>query len=204
MAKAVYALPPAEYRLEPAAIAHFARFELTQQQQNHAAELDTVKALHGKAAGKVLRVAGLLRILMRVCDPGMAEPHTIGLATLQNAILLVEMLNLWAVNFHADAAAEAVGGIGNLMRRVHNASACSGHAWVGWRELSRSLGRKQRSRIDRHAFEHTLHRLAGDDRQTTDKDRQSRQSGPNPGIRYGESRRNGRGCLQYRAIRDPV
>jgi hypothetical protein len=204
VAKAVYALPPAEYRLEPAAIAHFAQFELTQQQQNHAAELNTVQALHGKAAGKVLRVAGLLHIVMRVCDPRMAEPHAIGLATLKNAILLVETLNLWAVDFHADAAAEAVGGIGNLMRRVHNASACNGRAWVGWRDLSRSLGRRQRSRIDRNAFEQTVHRLAGDDRQTTDKDRQSRQSGPNPAIRYGESRLNERRCLQYRAIRDPV
>ena len=204
VAKAVYALPPSEYRLEHAAIDQFARYELTQQRQNHAAELDTVKALHGKAAGKVLRFAGLLHILMRVCDQGMAEPQIIRQATLQNAILLVETLNRWTVNFHAEAAAEAVGGIGNLMRRVHNASARSGCAWITWREFNRKLSPKQRKMIDRQAYEQTVQRLTGDDRQATDSDRHNRQPGPNPGIRYGESRRTDRGGLQYRAIRAVV
>lgn len=197
IAMAVYTLPPAEYRLEPAAIAHFARFELQQQQQNLTANLDTVKALHGKAAGKVLRVAGLLHILQRVAEPAMPEPHIIPLVTLQNAILLVEVLNQWAIGFHAEAAAAAVGGIDNMMRRVHNASANADKQWVSWRDFSRCLSPKQRERIDRIAFEQVVHRLAGSNRQTTDKT-------DKPTSRWGETGMGTGGKLQYRAICGPI
>jgi hypothetical protein len=204
VAKAVYCLTPVQYRLEPSAVAWFAQFELLQQEQNHAAELDTVRALYGKAAGKVLRVAGLLHILERVCDSAMADPHTIRLETLQKAILLVDTLNQWAINFHADAAAEAVGGIDNLMARVHNASASNGKRWIGWRDFSRKLSRTQRSGITRQAFEQVVDRLAEVSAAGADKSRQADKKEPIQGIKWGESRRSGDGKAEYRAIKGPI
>lgn len=204
IAKAVYTLPPAEYKLAPAAVAHFSRYEAMQQQQGLTAELDTVRSLHGKAAGKVLRVAGLLHILKRISDPAMPEPHTITVSTLRDAITLVEVLNQWAAGFHADAASEAIGGIDNMMRRVHNASAQHRQRWIGWRDFSRSLSRKQTGTVTRQAFEEVCHRLAEDDRHTTDNSRHSRHKEPEQGCRWGETRKSGRGAIQYRAIRPPL
>jgi len=204
VAKTVYCLSPVEYRLEASALAHFVTFEYQQQQQNIAADLDTVRALYGKAAGKVLRVAGLLHILHLACDINMTDPQTIRLDTLRKAILLVDTLNQWAINFHTDAAAEAVGGIDNLMARVHNASANAGKKWISWRDFSRKLSRTQRGSISRQAFDHVVDRLAEVSAAGADGSRQADKKDPIPCIQWGESRRTKDGKAEYRAIKGPI
>jgi hypothetical protein len=194
IAKKVYCLAPAEYQLEPAAVMSLSAFDAMQQQQNQTAELETIQALHGKSAGKVLRVAGLLHILQRVCNQQEGDCLTIRLDTLQKAIVLVDMLNQWAAGFHADAAAEAMGGITNLMKRVHNASAHKGNSWICWRVFSRSLSQKQQRQITRQAFEQVVGHLSVG---ATDNSRQT-------DMRWGEKRQKDRGGIEYRAIRAPI
>ena len=163
IAKSVFTLPPAEYRLTPDALAWFSRFHLQKQKDGQAAELGPQKALHGKGAGKVLRVAGLLHVAERVCaEPPLAEPHAINLDTLKKAITLVDTLDLWASGFHAEAAAEAAGGIGCFMRKIHNLSADNRRSWIGWRNVSRQLSGAQRKHLNRETFMSAVCRLAAD------------------------------------------
>jgi hypothetical protein len=185
LAKAVFCLPPAEYRLTPEALAWFSRYHLQKQEDGQAAELGPQKALHGKGSGKVLRVAGLLHVAARVCaEPPLAEPHAIPLVTLQKAITLVDTLDLWAAGFHAEAAAEAAGGLGCFMRKIHNLSAENRRGWIGWRDVSRKLSRPQRNHLNRAAFMSAVCRLAAD--------------------KHGECRQAGRGGQEYRAASGPI
>jgi hypothetical protein len=185
LAKAVFCLPPAEYRLTPEALAWFSRYHLQKQEDGQAAELGPQKALHGKGSGKVLRVAGLLHVAARVCaEPPLAEPHAIGIETLKKAITLVDTLDLWASGFHAEAAAEAAGGMGCFMRKIHNLSADNRRQWIGWRDVSRKLSGRQRTHLNREAFMSAVCRLAAD--------------------KHGECRLAGRGGQEYRAASGPI
>ncbi|GIR74951.1 MAG: hypothetical protein CM15mP77_1080 [Synechococcus sp.] len=92
------------------AMAHFADYEFSKQEQAQVAKLPSQAAILNKSAGKVARVAGLLHVL-ELADvgykpgakraSGATRPNRDPISTLLVAIELVEHLDRWALTFQA-------------------------------------------------------------------------------------------------------
>lgn len=152
-ARKLYALPSADYTLSPEAFARFSQYEARCQGDALRAVIPAQSALYGKAAGKVLRVAGLLHILGKVT--GEAEDE-IGADTIDRAATLVDHLNGWALSFHADVAN---GGTSDLMRKVHGI-ALEADGPIQWRNIYDRLSKHQRKEIDAAAVAAAMYALA--------------------------------------------
>ena len=159
LARAIHCLPPVTYGLEPAALELFSHYEHSKQEQALAARLGAQAAIHGKAAGKVLRIAGLLRVLHGVCsDVPSAAP--IAAELLAAAIALVEALDGWALGFHELAASDAEGPeLSQLMERLHRIAADLGGP-VSWKELRSRLAWREKRHLNVVAAEQALQALA--------------------------------------------
>ncbi len=172
-ARKVYTLPKAEHHLDAAARAAFNRYEARSQADALRAAIPAQSALYGKAAGKVLRVAGLLHLLAKVAGEGETA---ISAATIERATALVDHLNGWALSFHADLAG---GGTSDLMRKVHRI-ALEAAAPIRWKDVSPRLSKKERKEIDCAAVAAAMEALAG--------------------LGVGEVERGARGAAVYRAL----
>jgi hypothetical protein len=160
IARAVYAMPPRLYHLDREAVVAFSLYEHTKQQQALKARLRPQQAIKGKAAGKVLRVAGLLHVLT-AAENSNTPAATISYATLQTAIEIVEAHDYWALTLHdTDAEGEASGAISQLMRRIHAISLKDGAA-LSWREISRRLKSTERQGVNVTVAEAAMKALAG-------------------------------------------
>jgi hypothetical protein len=140
-ARRIYELSPASYPLSAEAFASFCRYEARCQGDALRAVIPAQSALYGKAAGKVLRIAGLLHLLGKATGDGAAA---ISAGTIERAVALVDHLNGWAMSFHADAAN---GGASDLMRKVHRIAMEAG-APIQWRDVARRLSKAQQKEID--------------------------------------------------------
>jgi hypothetical protein len=172
----VFTMPPETYRLAADAYGMFRDFEAEQQLEALRAPNGAASALHGKAAGKVLRVAGLLHILAIA----MGEPPADGpipARTLKNAIDVVRITDLWALGLHAEVAGH---GVGDLARTVHRTAEVLDRP-VQWRDVQNKLSRKQRQEASRSTVTAAMRALA--------------ESG------FGEIEESDRGTLAYRALR---
>lgn len=139
----VYRLPRASLTLDPDARAAFMAYEARCQAEALAATIAAHGALIGKAAGKVLRVAGLLHLLWAF-EAGIPHASPISPGQIERAILLVDRLNAWTLGIHEAAAA---GDTSELMRLLHRISTASGEA-ITWRDVAQRLTRRQRMDID--------------------------------------------------------
>jgi len=159
LARAIHGLPPALYFLDPPALEAFSLYEHRKQQEALAARLAAQAAIHGKAAGKVLRVAGLLQVLRIACSAApTCEP--IPLSVLERSIELVEALDGWALGFHELAAGDEEGpAISQLMERLHRLAAGSGGP-VSWKELRGRLAWREKRQLNVAAAEQALQELA--------------------------------------------
>jgi hypothetical protein len=112
-------------------------------------------ALYGKAAGKVLRIAGLIHLLGKVTGEADAE---ISPGTIDRAVALVDHLNGWALSLHADIAN---GGASDLMRKIHKIAEAANES-IQWRDVSVKLTPSQRKgkEIDSDAFAAAVDALA--------------------------------------------
>ena len=159
LARSIHCLPPATSALEAAALERFSHYEHGKQEQALAARLGAQAAIHGKAAGKVLRIAGLLRVLHGVCGqlpPAAPIPTTL----LEVAIALVEALDGWALGFHELAASNDEGPeLTQLMERLHRIAAGLG-APVSWKDLRSRLAWREKRHLNVVAAEQALQALA--------------------------------------------
>ena len=174
-ARSIYTLPKTEHPLSPEAFASFSRYEARCQGEALRAVIPAQSALYGKAAGKVLRIAGLLHLLGKVTGKADAE---ISPGTIDRAVALVDHLNGWALSLHADIAN---GGASDLMRKIHKIAEAANKS-IQWRDVSVRLTPSQRKgkEIDSDAFAAAVDALAD--------------------LEVGEVTRSERGKPVYRAL----
>jgi hypothetical protein len=172
---AVYRMPRASLELDPAARRAFVRYEGNAQQEALRASIGAQSALFGKAAGKVLRIAGLLHLLQRAAPDGSAD-ELISAGTMERATALVDHINGWTLSLHADIAR---GGASDLMRLVHKVAIEAQGQPIRWKEISPRLSGKKRKEIDSAAVGMAMEALAE--------------------LEVGETERGARGALTYRA-----
>lgn len=174
--RTIYQLAPATYQLDQDAADLFVRYEYQRQQAAHRATIGAQSALYGKSAGKVLRVAGVLHLLHLAAGDATHE-RRISASCIERATALVDHLDAWALGLHADVAA---GGVGGLMRKVHEIAEASGGS-VGWKQIQNLLSKSQRKSTDPGAAALAMHALAD--------------------AGYGEVAVGNRGATTYRAIK---
>jgi hypothetical protein len=143
---AVYRMPRTSLELDPAARRAFVRYEGNAQQEALRASIGAQSALWGKAAGKVLRIAGLLHLLQLAAPDGQAS-ELITADTMERATALVDHINGWTFSLHADLARS---GASDLMRMVHRI-AVEAQQPIKWKEIAPRLSGKQRKEIDSKA-----------------------------------------------------
>lgn len=170
--RSVYGMTPRVYKLTAEAAAHFARYDLEKQRLARAAVLNAHSALHGKAAGKCLRVAGLLHLLRIAMGESTAEQR-IDADLIDRAGVLVDHLDSWALSLHS---AVAIGSATDTMRTVHRVAMSAGQA-IQWRAVAQKLSKVQRQSIDAAAVSAAMQALA-------DAGYGSVQRGPKGGLSY--------------------
>jgi hypothetical protein len=143
---AVYRMPRISLELSPEARRAFVRYEGNAQQEAIRASIGAQSALWGKAAGKVLRIAGLLHLLQLAAPDGQAS-ELITADTMERATALVNHINGWTLSLHADLARS---GANDLMRMVHRI-AMEAQQPIKWKEIAPRLSGKQRKEIDSKA-----------------------------------------------------
>lgn len=133
----VYRLPPHRYRLAADAGDRFRAFEQEQQARVHAADVDAVSALAGKAAGKVLRVAGLLHLLA-IATGDAPQGSEVPLERIRGAIALVTWCDAWTAGMHEAAAA------GDDLDAAALVLQLAGNRPICWKQLKDRLSHRQR------------------------------------------------------------
>jgi hypothetical protein len=174
--RAAFTLPPRTYRLAPDAGRMFRCFEERRQREAIETTLGAASALHGKAAAKVLRVAGLLHILAIICGQ-VSHEDLISETVVDRAITLVNILDAWALGLHAEVAGN---GISELARAVHKAAEALGKP-VRWKEISARMSKAQRKQADADTINALMQALE--------------EAG------FGKAEVGSRGAISYRAIK---
>jgi hypothetical protein len=153
----IYTMPPRLYHLDQEAVVAFSQYEHTKQQEALTARLRPQRAIKGKAAGKVLRIAGLLHVLA-AAEGSCTPAATISYATLQTAIEIIEAHDRWSLGFHdQDGATDSA--INKLMRRIHAISIREGVP-LSWKQISRKLKSTERRDVNVAVAESAMQALA--------------------------------------------
>jgi hypothetical protein len=173
--EAVYRMPRKSLDLSTEARRAFVRYEARCQAEALRASIGAQSALWGKAAGKVLRIAGLLHLLQLVAPDGQAS-ELITAETMERAAALVDHVNGWTLSLHADLAR---GGTNDLMRLVHRI-AMEAQQPIRWKEIAPRLSAKQRKEIDSAKVAMAMKALAE--------------------LELGEIEEGARGAMSYRAM----
>jgi hypothetical protein len=151
----VFAMPPATYRLSPTAAERFANYEERQQREALRATIGAQGAIHGKASGKALRVAGVLHLLA-IAVGDLPSNALIEADAIDRACVLVDHLDGWALSLHADVNS---GELPSLLRAIHRAAEAA-EAPVAWRQVYARLGRTQRQGANAAAAGEAMRALA--------------------------------------------
>ena len=154
----IYTLPPHVYQLDGEAAHAFSVYEHSKQEQALHARLQAQQAVRGKAAGKVLRVAGLLHVIWAGEGGGMPAP-VIPYSTLQMAIDIIELHDAWALNFHAAALDGDESPVSSLMRLIHETTQRLGGA-SSWRDIAAKLTSAQRKGLNADVAKAAMSALA--------------------------------------------
>jgi hypothetical protein len=152
--RAVYTMPRRSLYLTPEGRAAFVAYEQRTQEQVRASAIPAQGALWGKAAGKVLRIAGLLHLIRLAA--GEASGNDVGSDEVERAAAVVDHLNSWTLSLHQSVAD---GATDDLMRLIHGLSEAAGRG-VGWRDVSQRLSKAQRQEIDSAAASAAMQALA--------------------------------------------
>lgn len=153
---AAHKLEPATYGFDQDGLRLFSEYEFAQQQVAQEAHLNAQRALAGKKAGKVLRVACLFHILGYV---GPARvPSIIGLRSLKDAIAFVEELDAWTYAFHDIVDEEVQGGVTRLMRKIQEVSA-QVKGPVSWTMVQNKMSKEDRYGVTRDSARKAMEKL---------------------------------------------
>jgi len=153
--RCLYTMPRQSLELSPDARAAFVAYERLTQEQIHAAQIDAQGALLGKAAGKVLRVAGLMH-LISVAVGERSAGSMVDDEMVNRAVRLVDHLNAWTMGLHEDAATDQAD---DLMRLIHRIAESAGDA-IGCKDVRGRFSRRQRQDHDAAAVAAAMQGLA--------------------------------------------
>jgi len=140
---ALFRRPRVSLNLTPEARNLCMEFEHSCQERAQRAGLDAMRAAWSKAAGKVVRVAGLLHLIHEACKDG-EHGTEVSDGMVFRAISLVDHLTHWCLGLH-EAAGE--GGASELMRLIHQLALAAGGP-IGWRAIAQRLSSRQRREVD--------------------------------------------------------
>jgi len=152
----LYCLPITSLTMDCDARRLFMDYEFEAQEHALRATLPAYGALMGKAAGKVLRIAGLLHLLWS-WELGSSPSAPVSIGVVERAILLVDAINAWTVGIH-ESVAEA-GEASDLMRLIHKLAEAS-EGPIAWRDVAQRLTKAQRRDIDSGAAATAVEALA--------------------------------------------
>jgi hypothetical protein len=152
----LYCLPITSLTMDCDARRLFMDYEFQAQEHALIATLPAYGALMGKAAGKVLRIAGLLHLLWS-WELGSSPSAPVTIGVVERAILLVDAINQWTVGIH-ESVAEA-GEASDLMRMIHKLAEAAS-APIAWRDVAQRLTKAQRREIDSGAAATAVEALA--------------------------------------------
>lgn len=161
VSKTIYTMPKRIMRFAPDARALFSRYE-AQQYKLTVANDDSIGSLHGKSAGKVARIAGILHCIemaasiLETGEPGR-PPLQIPLADLDKAINLVNHMNAWMISLVKEDGDEASGaGILNKVLAIAKRKAQP----VAYRDILMSWQKASRSSINKQIITEVFEALA--------------------------------------------
>lgn len=146
-ASMAFALSPKIYTFDKEARRIFSSYEYEKQQGVYATANESKSALHGKSAGKVLRITGLIHILS-LLHKSSHDPLSIGPALLEQAIALVDHLDHWALTQYTSREASPQSQIMPLMRRLHDLALKKGGT-VTWTYLKDCLSSAEAQQLNR-------------------------------------------------------
>ena len=171
----IYRQPRLQLPLSAAARRAFVAYEARCQRNVQKTVIAAQGALFGKAAGKALRIAGLLHLIHQAVEDGERSAG-ISEEMISRAVTLTDHINTWTLSLHASIAEGAE--TNDLMRLVHRiAEATSGP--IRWSDVARRLSKQQRRDIDSAAAAAAMEALVE--------------------LGVGEVDRGSRGGLSYRA-----
>jgi len=154
IAERVYKRPSILFQLASEAARYFRDYEHSRQEAALRADIPAQSALFGKSAGKALRVAGLMHLVRLAA--GTDKGGLISKDCLEKACLLVDHLDAWALNLHADIA---TGGGDAWIAKVQDVALKVGTE-IGFRDVSSRLSKKQKKVFDPSRFGQVCHALA--------------------------------------------
>ena len=161
VSKTIYTMPKRIMRFAPDARALFSRYE-AQQYKLTVANDDSIGSLHGKSAGKVARIAGILHCIemaasiLETGEPGR-PPLQIPLTDLDKAINLVNHMNAWMISLVKEDSDEASGaGILNKVLAIAKRKAQP----VAYRDILMSWQKASRSSINKQIITEVFEVLA--------------------------------------------
>lgn len=137
---------PRVFELNEEGIEMILEFDFLCQKQRNEASIPAIKALKNKAAGKALRIAGLLHLLQ--CQEAGDYTLEVPTARLVEAIQLIQTLDDWTAAFHASATlqadqAQAVTEREQIIRRMHEV-ALKAKGQMTWTESDAGLAAERR------------------------------------------------------------
>jgi hypothetical protein len=153
----VYRLRPQTYHLCPGGIELFSNYEYEKQESAHVTKNGAQAALHGKSAGKVLRISGVLHILhtLRSLD---SKSLPIGTKTLEDAISIVDYEDSWALSQYIKQQAENENVISVEMRRIHNIAFTS-KGPMTWTQIRECMSGDEKKGLNRARAEEEMRKL---------------------------------------------
>ena len=155
---AAYELPALQYKLDVEATELFADYEFRKQEDAQSTKISAQAALYGKAAGKVLRYAGLLHITETVAKK-LACQQLITATTLRNAIELVDGQDRWTLACHAKFAGVTPEGLTPFQRRLHNI-ALKPQSPMSWSDIRQKMSSTEKKGKDAKDAEEAMGKLA--------------------------------------------
>jgi hypothetical protein len=158
-ARSTFELSPCNYILDLESRRLFSEYEHEKQIGVHTSSGETQSALHGKSAGKVLRIAGLIHIL-NIINKKVLNNETIDVEVLKTAIALVDNCDHWALSQYTSRNVSTNSMITKEMRRLHDL------AWklqgiVSWTHVKGRLSSKEKKLINPIKAEEIFRRLEG-------------------------------------------
>jgi len=135
--------------LDDEALELFAEFEYRKQCEADASKRPSHAAILNKSAGKVGRIAGLLHQLNIITRRVDAE-DLVGIDVFEKAILLVEYLDDFAMQFQTDNARTEKQ---RWMKRLHTLACKSKSKTMTWTELREKLSSTERTTLSREMKE---------------------------------------------------
>jgi hypothetical protein len=140
----IYRQPRLQLPLSAAARRAFVAYETRCQRDVQSTVIAAQGALFGKAAGKALRIAGLLHLVHQAAEDG-EHGKEITEDMLVRATTLTDHINTWTLSLHASVAEGAE--TNDLMRLIHRIAEAAG-SHIRWSDVARRLSKQQRRDID--------------------------------------------------------